>query len=218
MVVDRKRNGLSKIIVTLTDVTELHNFHRERAQLESRLQAVQKMESIGNLAGGIAHDFNNLLFPIIGMSELLLEDLPRNSQEYENVQEILKAGMRGSDLVKQILAFSRQSEHKLIPVRPQQILKEVIKLIRSTIPSYISIEQDIQQDCGFLMADPTTIHQVAMNILTNAFHAVEAKGGKIAVTLKEVALQADAWPDNVPGQAGMPSYRLPTQGMGYPLI
>ena len=140
-----------------------------------------------------------ILFPIIGISELLLEDLPRHSQEYENVQKILKAGMRGSDLVKQILAFSRQSEHKLMPVRLQQVLKEVMKLIRSTIPSYIEIEENIQSDCGFIMADPTQIHQVAMNIITNAFHAVEAKGGKIAVMLKEVALGADAWSEDVPG-------------------
>jgi PAS domain S-box-containing protein len=168
-------------------------------ELERRISQAQKMESIGNLAGGIAHDFNNLLFPIIGMSELLLEDLPHRSQEYEHVQQILKAGMRGSDLVKQILAFSRQSEHKLIPVRPRQVLKEVMKLIRSTIPSYIEIEENIQSDCGFIMADPTEIHQVAMNILTNAFHAVEAKGGKIEVILKEVTLEADTFPDSLPG-------------------
>ena len=168
-------------------------------ELEKRISQAQKMESIGNLAGGIAHDFNNLLFPIIGMSELLLEDLPRHSQEYENVQQILKAGMRGSDLVKQILAFSRQSEHKLIPVRPRQVLKEVMKLIRSTIPSYIEIEENLQSDCGFIMADPTEIHQVAMNIVTNAFHAVEAKGGKIEVMLKEVDLGTDAWSEGVPG-------------------
>ena len=168
-------------------------------ELERRISQAQKMESIGNLAGGIAHDFNNLLFPIIGMSELLLEDLPRHSQEYENVQEILKAGLRGSDLVKQILAFSRQSEQKLMPVRPQQVLKEVMKLIRSTIPSYIEIEENLQSDCGFIMADPTQIHQVAMNILTNAFHAVEAKGGKIEVILKELTLETDAFPDSLPG-------------------
>jgi len=163
----------------------------DREQAELRIRQAQKMESIGNLAGGIAHDFNNILFPIIGMSELLMEDLQLGSTEYGNAQEILKAGKRGSDLVRQILAFSRQSEHKLIPVRAQQILREVLKLMRATIPAYIEIDEDIQSDCGLLMADPTQIHQVAMNIITNAFHAVESKGGKISVQLKEVALAAD---------------------------
>ncbi len=166
----------------------------EREQAEMRVQQAQKMESIGNLAGGIAHDFNNILFPIIGIAELLLEDLPKDSQEYENAQEILRAGKRGSDLVNQILAFSRQSAHQLIPVRAQQILREVLKLMRATIPSYIEIHEDIQSDCGLMMANPTQIHQVAMNIITNAFHAMESDGGKITVKLKEVTLESGELP------------------------
>jgi PAS domain S-box-containing protein len=156
--------------------------------LEIRLQEAQKMESIGNLAGGIAHDFNNILFPIIGLTEMLLEDLPPGSHERENAEEIYKAGIRGSDLVKQILAFSRQSEHKLIPTRIQNVLKEVLKLSRASIPSYIEIDQNIQKDCGMVMADPSQIHQIGMNIITNAFHAVEDKGGKISVQLREAIL------------------------------
>ena len=146
------------------------------------------MESIGNLAGGIAHDFNNILFPITGMSELLLEDLPMGSPEWENVREIFKAGKRGSDLVTQILTFSRQSEHKMIPTRIQSVLKEVIKLSRATIPSNIEICQDIQQDCGMVMADPSQIHQIGMNIITNAFHAIGNNGGKISVRLRQEVL------------------------------
>ena len=153
------------------------------------LQQAQKMESIGNLAGGIAHDFNNILFPIIGMSEMLLEDLPSGSGERENAEEIFRAGKRGSELVKQILAFSRQSVHKMMPIRIQNILKEVLKLTRSTIPTYIEIKQNIQQDCGMVMADPTQIHQIAMNIITNAYHAMEDEGGKLTVQLKQVALK-----------------------------
>ena len=145
--------GISKISI-YRNVTEL----REK---EKNLKQIQKLESIGCLAGGIAHDFNNLLFPIIGMSELLLEDLPPESPEYENTQEILKAGQRGAELVEQILAFSRQTKHKLIPIRLQQIIKEVLKLMRATIPSDIEIVHDIQKNCGLVMADPTQIHQVA---------------------------------------------------------
>ena len=164
----------------------------ERKKMEDRLLQAQKMESIGSLASGIAHDFNNILFPIIGMAELLLEDLPPKSLEYENVQEILKAGKRAGDLVGQILAFSRQSEHKIMPVRIQQVLKEVLKLSRSTIPSDIEIIRDIQSDCGLVMANPTQIHQIAMNLITNAFHAVESNGGKISVLLREIKLSRDS--------------------------
>ncbi len=179
------------ITVVSADVTQRKQDEKEKDRLEERLTQAQKMESIGNLAGGIAHDFNNILFPIVGMSELLLEDLPPNSQQYENAQEILRAGKRGGDLVKQILAFSRQTEHKFIPVRIQKILKEVIRLTRATIPSYIEIDQDIQEDCGLVLADPTQIHQIAMNVITNAYHAVESNSGKIAIQLKETVLSAD---------------------------
>lgn len=161
----------------------------EKRVLEAQLQKAQKMESIGNLAGGIAHDFNNLLFPIIGMSELLLEDLPKGTPEHEKAQEILKAAIRGSDLVKQILAFSRQSDHKKTHIYIQQVLKEALKLSRSTIPSDIEIAQEIQANCGMIMADPTQMHQVAMNLITNAYHAIEQQpDGKISVNLKETVL------------------------------
>ena len=162
----------------------------DRKEIENRLQQAQKMESIGNLAGGIAHDFNNILFPIVGLSEMLLEDLPADSIEYENAREILNAGKRGSDLVKQILSFSRQTEQKMMPVRVQRILQEVLKLSRSTIPSDIEIDQDIQSDCGSVKANPTQVHQIAMNLITNAYHAVEQSGGKIAVRLREIALES----------------------------
>jgi len=201
--------GRAAVTGTMLDITE-------RKQMETHLQETQKMESIGNLAGGIAHDFNNILFPIIGMSELLMDDLPIDSPEHQNVQEILKAGKRGSNLVKQILAFSRQSEQKKIPVRAQQILKEVLMLIRATLPSYIEIEENIQSDCGLLMADPTQIHQIAMNIITNAFHAVESKGGKIAVQLQEVMLGSDELTDSflVPGRYALLS--ITDTGHGIP--
>lgn len=158
---------------------------QEAAELVNQLQQMQKMESIGNLAGGIAHDFNNLLFPIVGLSEMMLDDFPPESLERQNIQEIFNAGTRGKELVQQILSFSRQSEHLPIPVHIQKILKEVLKLCRITIPADIAIKLDIQTDCAQVMADPTQIHQVAMNLITNAYHAVESIGGTITVQLKE---------------------------------
>ncbi|WP_175530221.1 hybrid sensor histidine kinase/response regulator [Desulfobacula phenolica] len=180
-IVDQNAGTVQSIVRDLTDQKEM----------EKRVLHSQKMESIGSLAGGIAHDFNNILFPIVGMSEMLLEDMPEQSPVHENVQVILKAGQRAAKLVQQILTFSRQNEHKVIPVRIQQVLKEVLRLTRSTIPSNIEIVQQIQHDCGLVMADPTQIHQVAMNIITNAFHAIEFEGGIITVLLKEILLEGD---------------------------
>lgn len=187
------RDKLEELVIQRTE--ELHAANQklkqeiaETKRLENQIRQAQKMETIGNLAGGIAHDFNNLLLPVVVMSELLIEDLDQNSLEYENAREILNAGMRGRKLVEQILAFSRQSDHKAIPVRVQYCVKEVIKLCRSTIPSNIKIIQSIQNDCGFVNADPTQLHQIILNLMTNAYHAVEKNGGTITIKLHEAYL------------------------------
>lgn len=187
--------GRPAAIGTMLDITK-------ELELEKRVAQSQRMEAIGSLAGGIAHDFNNILFPIVGLSEMLMDDLPLDSPEHENAVEIFNAGKRGSDLVKQILAFSRQSEQKKMPIRVQQILKEVMKLSRSTIPVNISITQDIQNECGLVQADPTQVHQIAMNLITNAYHAVEPKSGEISVQLKEVDIRFGQLPegDLLPGR------------------
>lgn len=184
--------------------------------MENRIHQAQKMESIGNLASGIAHDFNNILTPIIGMSELLLEDHPPQSQEYEYLSEILRAGRRGGDLVKQILSFSRQSVHELSPLRVQKVLKEVLKLVRATIPAYIRIITDVQADCGLVKADPTQIHQVAMNIITNASHAVDSKGGVIKVRLKEIVLQKGQIQDSLLAPGRYVHLSISDNGRGIP--
>ncbi|MCA1794435.1 MAG: PAS domain S-box protein [Desulfobacteraceae bacterium] len=177
----------------------------EREKLQAQLTQAQKMESVGSLAGGIAHDFNNLLFPIVGLSEMMLADFLPDSPEHQNLHEIFLAGKRGRELVQQILSFSRQSEQQLIPVHIQKILKEVFKLCRAAIPTDIPISRDIQTDCGPVMADPTQIHQIAMNLITNAYHAVEPVGGTILIQLTETDVNQadDSVGDLVPGRYAM---------------
>jgi len=153
--------------------------------MEKMLQQSQKMESIGTLAGGIAHDFNNILFPIMGNAEMLLTDTPEDSPARVSLKAIYTATLRAKGLVKQILTFSRQENSELTLMKIQPVVKEVLKLIRSTIPTTIEIKQDIDPDCGVIKADPTQIHQIVMNLATNAYHAMEETGGELKVSLKE---------------------------------
>jgi PAS domain S-box-containing protein len=183
------------------DITKQKKLATEKMAMEARLQQAQKMESIGTLAGGIAHDFNNILFPVVGYSEMLLEDIPEDSPIRDNLNQIYTSSLRAKELVKQILTFSRQESSELMLMRIQPIVKEALKLIRSTIPTTIEIKQDINPDCGVVKADPTQIHQIIMNLATNAFHAMEKTGGQLKVSLKEVELgELDLIkPDMIPG-------------------
>ncbi len=173
------------------DITERKIAQEENKNLERQLQQAQKMESIGTLAGGIAHDFNNILFPIIGYAEMVLEDTSEGSSLRNSINEILHGAKRAGDLVKQILTFSRQADQELKPLQVHFVIKEVLKLMRSSLPSTIKIKQSLKKACGFVIADPTRIHQVAMNLMTNAYHAMEETGGEMEVTLKEVELGVD---------------------------
>ncbi|MBT6614176.1 MAG: hybrid sensor histidine kinase/response regulator, partial [Deltaproteobacteria bacterium] len=158
----------------------------EKRDLEKLLFQAQKMESIGTLAGGIAHDFNNILFPILGYVEMLLEDVPEDSPSRGSLEQIYTSALRAKSLVKQILTFARQESSELMLMKIQPIVKEALKLIRSTIPTTIEIKQDINPDCGVIKADPTQIHQIVMNLATNAYHAMEDTGGELKVSLKQM--------------------------------
>jgi signal transduction histidine kinase/ligand-binding sensor protein len=160
-------------------------------RMESRLRQSQKMEAVGTLAGGIAHDFNNILFPIIGFSEMILEDLPEDSPFQDPMQTILSGAFRARDLVQQILTFSRDMEQEVHPLKIQLILKEALKLSRASLPSTIKIISHIPDKTGLVMADPTQIHQVVMNLITNALHAMEETGGELRVDLSEIEAGQD---------------------------
>ena len=159
---------------------------RALANSERQLQQVMKLQAIGTLAGGIAHDFNNILFPIVGYTELTMDDIPEDSQARQNLEEILKATNRAKELVQQILTFSRQNGQERKPLKVQSLIKEAVKLLRATIPSSIEIECNVDEFCGLIKGDPTQIHQIIMNLCTNAYHAMQETGGKLEVSLKEI--------------------------------
>ena len=170
---------------------------RALANSEKQLQQVMKLQAIGTLAGGIAHDFNNILFPIVGYTELTMDDVPEDSQARQNLEEVLKAANRAKELVQQILTFSRQSSQERKPLKVQYLIKEATKLLRATIPSSIEIECNIDESCGPIKGDPTQIHQIIMNLCTNAYHAVQETGGKLEVSLKEIYISYEQSLDRV---------------------
>ena len=156
--------------------------------MESRLQHTQKMEAIGNLAGGVAHDFNNILGGIIGYTQLIKKHSSRESKIYPYVEQILKASERATGLVRQILLFSRKTETRKIPTDMGLIAKEVIELLRASIPSTIEIRHHFKEDLNPISADQTQIHQVFMNLCSNAAYAMKAGGGCLEITLDSVTV------------------------------
>ncbi|MCP3943062.1 MAG: DUF3365 domain-containing protein [Desulfobacteraceae bacterium] len=154
-------------------------------EIESQLRQSQKMESLGLLAGGIAHDFNNILGIIIGYSDIIRVDLSPGAEHVKELGEIIKAANRAKDLVSQILAFSRQSKKQFVPIQPNWIIKEVLKMLRASIPTTIKIAQDIPK-CGTILGDPTQLHQIVLNLCTNAYHAMRESGGVLDIKLQSL--------------------------------
>ncbi len=185
----RGGDGITKYLLGISeDITERKQAEAEQKKLQVQLQQAQKMEAIGTLAGGIAHDFNNILGAILGYAEMVQEDSPAGSMMRKDIDQVVKASHRAKDLVKQILNFSRQAATEQIPLHPALIIKEVVKMLRSSLPSTIDLQQDVDPDVGLILADPTQIHQVLMNLCTNAFHSMEETGGILTISLKKTTL------------------------------
>lgn len=181
--------GMSKIVlVTLTNISDLKRAESERRSLEQQLRQSLKIQSIGTLAGGIAHDFNNILTAILGYTEMAKFESKQEPALHEDLSQVIKAGNRAKELVQQILVFSRQSETERISLQPGKVVKEAIKMLRPSLPSTIVISQSFCQPMGSILADPTQLHQIIMNICTNAYHAMEDTGGKLDISLKETIL------------------------------
>ncbi|MBU0728205.1 MAG: transporter substrate-binding domain-containing protein [Proteobacteria bacterium] len=163
----------------------------EQKKLEGQFRQAQKMEAIGTLAGGIAHDFNNILAAIMGYTDIAKYEVSADSELSKYLDEIMAAGKRAKDMVKQILAFSRQSDQEKMPIHLHHIIKESLKLLRASIPANIEIKQNIDTHCGAVLADPTQVHQIMMNLCTNAYHAMRKTGGTLGVSLVGVEITAD---------------------------
>ena len=178
-----KRGEVKNYDGVIEDITELK-------QLENQLHQAQKMEAIGTLAGGIAHDFNNILSAIMGYTELSKMEAPEEGQFKQNLNEIYNASIRAKDLVNHILAFSRQSGPERKPIRIGPVVKEAIKMLRASLPTTIEIRHHIEEDVGTIEADTTQVHQVLMNLCTNAYQAMSDKGGILEIRLSNTQVNA----------------------------
>ena len=175
---------VSLLMDSIWSAVERKQMEEERRRLQAQLAQAQKMEAIGTLAGGIAHDFNNILGAILGYAEMARDGSNRGAPVIRELDKVLEAGHRAAALVRQILAFSRQGESRRAPIDPAPIVKEVVKLLRPSLPSTIAIHQRIAATRPVL-ADPTQLHQILMNLCTNAFHAMEEQGGELEIGLAQ---------------------------------
>lgn len=176
------------------DITGRKQMEEEKAELEEQLRQAQRMEAMGTLAGGIAHEFNNILWIISANAEFALNILPEGNKVCKNLQRIEKACFRASDLVKQILSFSRQEKQAPRPSDIRPVVKETLKFIRSSLPTTIEIKLEIPSQLGMVRVDPTQIHQVITNLCANAFDAMRKEGGELEVSLADTELEQNTLP------------------------
>ena len=177
------------VVKSYLDITDRIEAEDERTRLLDQFHASQRMEAMGTMAGGIAHDFNNILGSILGNADMLLEDMDENDPAFPRLNQVVNSGLRAKELVAQILSYSRKQEHSSSPVRLDELLHEVLGLMRATLPSTTSIVPLNMSDASVL-ADSTQIHQVLVNLLVNASHAIGEEPGTIEVGIDEIVLTA----------------------------
>jgi PAS domain S-box-containing protein len=185
-----KEGKIAGVVLIFRDITErkqaeekLTREMNERAKTEEQLRQAQKMEALGTMSGGIAHDFNNMLAAIIGFTELVAGHAAKGSRDERHLARIMESSLRGRDLVRQMLTFSRKAEQEKKPLLLSSIVKETVKLIRATTPTTISIRVNAFSESGLILADPTQMQQVLMNLCTNAAYAMREKGGTLDIQL-----------------------------------
>ena len=183
--------GRKLLHTTWRDTTEHIRSRNEREKLLSQLIQSQKMEAVGNLAGGIAHDFNNILTGIMGYTEFYMDAVRDRTEVYRGMEQVLKAAERAKDLVRQILTFSRKTEQEKKPVNFAQIVEEVVRFMRASLPTTIEIHPHIGARSDVILGDPSQLHQVLVNLCTNAGHAMKETGGVLEIELNKAVVDAD---------------------------
>ena len=205
---------IAHFVSVMRDVTQL-------VALENQVRQAQKMEAVGTMAGGIAHDFNNILAAIRGYADLLKLTLPKDSRALPNVDEIIHAAKRARDLIKQILIFSRRTEPEQELIQLQEVIRETRQLLRSSTPLIVKVKESIDDACGPVLADPTQMQQIIMNLCTNAFYAMRNSGGILEISLKEIAVHeelAKTVPNLTPGHYACLSLTDTGEGMNQATI
>ncbi|BCA78880.1 ATP-binding protein [Desulfuromonas sp. AOP6] len=204
------------VVCAARDMTESKRGEEERARLQAQLIQAQKMETVGTLAGGIAHDFNNILTPILGFSELCKGEVPGDSRASQCLDHVINAARRARNLVQQVLTFSRRTEGSRRPVDLAQVVSEAVEFLQASLPKKIGLRQRLAVDLPLVMADPTQIHQILMNLGTNALQAMPNGDGDLEVVLEEVridAAQSRIHPELKPGPYLRLQFRDNGQGM-----